>query len=227
MHITSIAPTRHDPDRVAIVLDDRSVLACHISVLADLGLVTGDEITSETIEQLKDSEVLHALQERAITLLAGRPRGRQELRQRLLQGTKKHPNQPAEHVDKVLDRLAELGLIDDSAFATFWVEQRDRFRPKGAQALQAELRSKGVERAAIESAIEPERDLERAISAAERRAIQITARSGIDAVSFRNTLGPFLQRRGFNYSTIRAALAELWQRYATDDTDGAFDEIDG
>src|SRR6266542_33079 len=43
-----------------------------------------------------------------------------------------------------LARLAELGLVDDAAFARFWVENRQACRPRGAGALRDELRRKGI-----------------------------------------------------------------------------------
>ena len=40
---------------------------------------------------------------------------------------------------QVVDRLVELGYLDDAAFARAWVESRDRARPRGAVALRREL----------------------------------------------------------------------------------------
>lgn len=229
MRITDVQTTQHDAERVSIFVDDQFALACHALVWLESGNHIGDEITEATLAQLGDSEAVRALKDRALGLLAGRPRGRAELRQKLMHGTKAHPAPPGERVAIVLDQLAEAGLIDDQAFATFWVEQRDRFRPKGALALRAELRGKGVARDDIEAAIEPDRDLERAITAGQRKAQSLANRPGIDARAFRDTLGPFLLRRGFNNAIAREAVATLWREYATTpsgDMDDALSEND-
>lgn len=60
-------------------------------------------------------------------------------------------------VAAAIARLIELGMLDDEAFARAWVESRDRARPRGARALSAELRRKGIDQAAI-NAVLAERD---------------------------------------------------------------------
>jgi regulatory protein len=56
----------------------------------------------------------------------------------------------AELVAGAIDRLLELGMLDDEAFARAWVESRDRARPRGERAIRAELGLKGVDRSSID-----------------------------------------------------------------------------
>jgi regulatory protein len=49
-----------------------------------------------------------------------------------------------ELVEGAIERLLDLGMLDDAAFARAWVESRDRARPRGERALRRELRLKGV-----------------------------------------------------------------------------------
>ncbi len=49
-------------------------------------------------------------------------------------------------VEGAIERLLELGMLDDETFARAWVESRDRARPRGALALRRELALKGVDR---------------------------------------------------------------------------------
>ncbi|HKD73853.1 MAG TPA: regulatory protein RecX [Ktedonobacterales bacterium] len=228
MHITKIEPTKHDANRVAVFVDDKYALACDFGVWLESGLHEGDSITQANIDALKASESLHVLKERALRLLAGRPHGRAELRRQLARGTKAHPAPSLEQIDIALDQLAEADLLDDQAFAEFWVEQRDRFRPKGSLALRAELRGKGVAAEDIDAAITPDRDLERALTAGRRKAQSLGTRPGIDARVFRDTLGPFLLRRGFTTSVAREAVATLWSECAvpSGDMDDALGEIE-
>ncbi len=53
----------------------------------------------------------------------------------------------------VLARLADVGLIDDAAFARAWVESRHRNRGLARRALSAELRQRGVDGQDIEAAV--------------------------------------------------------------------------
>jgi regulatory protein len=54
---------------------------------------------------------------------------------------------------KVLDRLAEVGLVDDAAFADQWVQLRRASAAKGNRALAAELKTKGLDGDVIEAAL--------------------------------------------------------------------------
>jgi regulatory protein len=227
MRITNVATTQHDAERVSIFVDDHFALACHALVWLTSGLRIDGEVTEADLARLRQAEDLRALKDRALGLLAGRPRGRSDLQRRLQHGTKAHPTPTPEQVRQVIDELAQQGLIDDQAFAAFWVEQRDRFRPKGSLALRAELAQQGVARADAETALAPERDLERAIAAGRKQAERLAQQPAMNPRAFRDRLGPFLQRRGFSYATAREAIATLWGELAPrtqDDMGDAFDE---
>src|SRR4051812_43039901 len=62
-----------------------------------------------------------------------------------------------ELVGGALDRLAELGVLDDEAFARSWVESRDRAKPRGEHALRRELGLKGVDRALVDMVLDERR----------------------------------------------------------------------
>ncbi len=90
------------------------------------------------------AEVLAA----AARFLEVRSRSREEVRRRL-----RDAGYRSELVEAALDRLSDLGFLDDAAFARSWVESRDRARPRGARALRAELRRLGVAEADVEAAL--------------------------------------------------------------------------
>ena len=60
---------------------------------------------------------------------------------------------PDEVAESVLGRFAEVGLIDDAAFARAWVESRHHGRGLARKALAAELRQRGVADGDVRSAI--------------------------------------------------------------------------
>jgi len=61
---------------------------------------------------------------------------------------------PAGAITEVLDRLCEVGLIDDAAFAAAWVTSRHRGRGLARRVLGLELRRKGVAPETIDQALE-------------------------------------------------------------------------
>ena len=82
----------------------------------------------------------------------------------------------AELVGGAIARLTELGMLDDAAFASAWVESRDRARPRGERALRSELAQKGIERSTADDALaeraagDPEPDVDAARRLLERHA---------------------------------------------------------
>jgi regulatory protein len=84
----------------------------------------------------------------ALRLLDSRPRTRRELEQAMARR-----RVPPEAAAAVLDRLTEVGLIDDAAYARAWVESRHAGRGLGRRALSAELRRKGVDGDLAEDAL--------------------------------------------------------------------------
>ncbi len=60
---------------------------------------------------------------------------------------------PDEAAQAVLSRLAEVGLIDDAAFARAWVESRHHGRGLARRALAAELEKRGVRGEDVRTAV--------------------------------------------------------------------------
>jgi regulatory protein len=84
----------------------------------------------------------------AARLLEVRQRTTVEMGRRLLRA-----GYPAPLVTLAVERLAELGLLDDEAFARAWVESRDRAQPRGERVLRTELRTRGVARELVDRAM--------------------------------------------------------------------------
>jgi regulatory protein len=134
----------------------------------------------------------------ALRFLTPRPRSEREVRRRLERG-----GCSAETIEAVLTRLREHGYIDDAAFARYWVDQRQTFRPRGARLLQAELRQHGVSTTLV-----PTRDAEAdAYRAAVKRAHQLR---DVDTRAFKKRIGGLLARRGFEWDVITPTVDRLF-----------------
>lgn len=83
-----------------------------------------------------------------LRLLTARARTRSELEAQLAKR-----GYPDAVVVTVLDRLADVGLVDDADFAEQWVQSRRVNAGKGKRALAAELRTKGVHDEVIDAAL--------------------------------------------------------------------------
>ncbi|HTK67810.1 MAG TPA: regulatory protein RecX [Pseudonocardia sp.] len=142
-----------------------------------------------------------------LRLLTARPRSRAELATAL--GRKGIEPDVA---DRVLGRLSDVGLIDDTAFAEMVVQSGHRHRLMGRRALSAELRRRGVaDETAVEavSAIDSDDEEQAAHRLVERK---LRAMSGLDDPTRIRRLVGMLARRGYSeglaYRVVREALRE-------------------
>jgi regulatory protein len=143
---------------------------------------------------------------RAIALrkLTGQARTRHELAQAL-----QKKNVPEEVAAVVLDRLEQVGLVDDGAFAHDWVESRQRRRHLSRSALRRELQLKGVDRDQVDAALATvDTDAELA-AARELVAKKQGAGRGVDPLVRRRRLAGALARRGFGSGIIATVLGEV------------------
>jgi regulatory protein len=125
--------------------------------------------------------------------LTGQPRTRAELADVLAER-----EIPDEVADAVLERFAEVGLIDDAAFATAWVESRHRGRGLGKRALAQELRRRGVDDELARDALEElDPDLEEQTARDLVRRKLRSMRSLERQVAMRRLLG-MLARKGYS-----------------------------
>lgn len=207
--ITAIAAQAQDSQRVNLFIDGQFAIGISLATLAREGLFVGQELDEAAWARLEASAQVERAMLAAMRLIDTRPRASAEVRQRL-----RRKEYPPEAVDQAIERLAELGLLDDDAFSRYWVENRQSFRPRGALALRDELRRKGVARDTIDAALaetaaNPEAEHARAEQVA-RAALRRYADSP-DRASFQRRLGGLLQRRGFSLDTIRPILDTLWR----------------
>ncbi|WP_319445324.1 MULTISPECIES: recombination regulator RecX [unclassified Mycobacterium] len=144
-----------------------------------------------------------------LRLLTARARTRAELAGQLVK--RGYPDGVA---DRVLDRLADVGLVDDQDFAEQWVRSRHANAGKGKRALASELRTKGLDDEVIADALA---DID---AGAERtRAEQLVAdklrrerlADDTDDTKVARRLVAMLARRGYGQSmafdVVKVALA--------------------
>jgi regulatory protein len=88
--------------------------------------------------------------ERAVKLLAAKPRSVAELRERLLQrrGTTKAV------VETVISRLREYGYLDDERYAFSYASSKVKRRPVGRRRLERDLKFKQIENKVAAEALE-------------------------------------------------------------------------
>jgi len=119
--------------------------------------------------------------------------------------------------DRVLDRLAAVGLVDDTDFAEQWVRSRRANAEKSKRALAAELHTKGVDNdviTAVLDGIKPAAERDRAEQLVRARLRRETLDDDGARVSRR--LVAMLARRGYSptmaYDVVSIELAAERER---------------
>lgn len=143
-----------------------------------------------------------------LRMLDGQPRTRAELATAMAKR-----GVPQGAATAVLDRFAEVGLVDDAAFAQAWVESRHRGRGLARRALANELRRKGVEPDIANEALEAVSTDDEAGAAEALVRRRMRSMSGLPAdVQLRRLVG-MLSRKGFggslSYAVARRVVEEF------------------
>lgn len=205
--ITALTRQKRNAQRVNVFLDGEYAFSLEDVTAASLAI--GQELSEAQIAELQDTAEFELAKARALNYLTYRPRSSAELR-RYLAG-KGYDEAVAE---RVLTRLEELGLVDDDAFARYWVEQRQTFKPRSQLALRQELFQKGIDRVVVDEVVAELDDEEAARKAAASRATRL---AGLPEEEFLRRLGGYLQRRGFSYAVVNRVCRELWAAGRPDD----------
>jgi regulatory protein len=154
--------------------------------------------------------------------LTGAPKTRQQLAD-LLAGR----DVPDDAAEAVLDRLSEVGLIDDEAFAQAWVTSRQAGRGLARRALKAELRAKGVDDDVAATAVEAVDDDDERETARRLVDRKLPGMRRLDRATATRRLMGMLARKGYSGGLAAGVVREALDADGADDVAVAeFDDLD-
>ena len=200
--ITALQLQKHDATRVNVFVDGAYAFA--ISLNAAAHLYKGQILDDTEIEQLKCDDSWEQTYQKALTYLGARPRSVAEVERHL-----RAKGCTDDAVAAALQRLVDQQLLGDEEFAQFWLENRNRFRPRSAAAIRQELRQKGVDRDTIDGALQGMNEEEAAWAAV---APKLDRWRMLPKEEFDHKLTGFLARRGFDYATVRRTVRRAWEQ---------------
>lgn len=206
--ITKLVVQKKNKERVNVYLDGE--FAFGLALVEAIHLKVGQELSEADVLALQDKDAYQCALRQALDYLTRRPRSSQEVEVYL---NKK--NASTIHVQSILSRLIERGLLDDFAFAQFWIENRESFRPRGKRALRYELRQKGVNETIIEEALSQLNIDE--VESGYRVALKLLPRlRGLNnKFLFKQKLTSYLSRRGFDWDVCQEVCERLWKTIDT------------
>ena len=203
MKITALKAQLRDKNRVNVSVDGSYRFSLEIAQVIDLGIKTNNEYTEEELLQLEIESQYGKVYARALEYVFVRPRSQRELRdylrRKMLDKRDQHGNIrrgiSPELADRVFDRLVDKGHLNDTKFATFWIENRNLRKGISERKLRAELMAKGVASQVIDEVMRSsERD--------EGADIQAVIKRKINKYAEDRKLIEYLARQGFSYDVI-------------------------
>ena len=212
--ITALHTGRRREKRINVFLDEKFAFSLQDEVASKEGLHVGQELSDEQVKVLTGSDQFQRCLNAATRYLSYRPRSESEVR-----GQLQRRGFTASDIEATLAKLKEHGLVDDTAFAEFWKDNRNSFSPRSQWLTKLELRQKGVNGKIIDDVVTTINDNESAYQAALSKAQRLPLS---DYRGFRHRLGEYLKRRGFSYEVINNITERMWQELGSSPDDSVF-----
>jgi regulatory protein len=201
--ITALKTSKRTEKQVNMFLDGKFAISVDTEVAVNKRLKIGQELSDDQIKGLTEDVSLARCLNAAYRFLSYRPRSEAEMKDRLHRRGFENSQ-----IEIVINKLKEQHLLDDTAFAQFWQENREMFRPRSKRLTIIELKKKGVADEIVKEVTDDSNDMDSAYQAALKKARRL---AGEDYEVFNRRVGDFLKRRGFDYAVIHQTVKRLWQ----------------
>jgi regulatory protein len=212
-HITQITEQKRRPNRRNVHLDGAFAFGCNLNVIAKFRLRVGMQLTAEEVAQIQLGEVKQECFDAAIRFLESRLHSRAELRRKL--GRREYGDAV---LDATLDDLSRLGYVNDARFAQTKALSAAQHKQHGRRRAMVELLKAGVAGETARRAVEEVYEVTDSSGIARALAMKQAPRlRKLDPAVARRRLVGMLQRRGFDYDSIRPVVDEVLGREQTSD----------
>ncbi len=189
--------------KLRLRFDDGSTMLVPASLLTELRLGVGLELSPAALESLRDSCALASAKERAVRIASAAAVSQKELEHRLVR-----KGESEEHAQEAVQWLSDLRLLDDAAVAE-QIVRSGAAKGYGAARIRQMLYEKRVPRELWDEALAALPPQDDAIDTYLRRRFRGTTPDRAECKRATDAL----LRRGHSWSDIRRAL----ERYAPDE----------
>lgn len=204
--ITSLRPCSDQPDQLTVRVNKCLMGRISYTTKAKHQLAIDDPWTQELSESLHTELTRSRAYLSAARMLGARAKSTLELKQSL----RRKGNDP-EAIDFAINRLLELGLLNDTEYAAMAARSIIRSKPAGRRFIEAKLRLKGIDRQIITETLDQQlqgtNPYEEALKLGERFDRSIT--STLEPEVRKRRLVGRLARRGFDYDIVRRVVETI------------------
>jgi regulatory protein len=197
MKITSIKQQAKRANRYSVFVEGRYSFSLSEGALLESKIASGQDLTKEQVREYKKLSSEDKLYNQALRWVAMRPRSRWEIEFYL----ERKKQAPPALVEQILNKLSDIGLIDDAKLAQALVNDRRLLRPTSRRKMTAELKKKRIADEFIGQALGSEKEDEHValLEVIERKRRQPKYQDDLKLMQY-------LARQGFNYDDIKNAL---------------------
>lgn len=203
--ITKIVEQKKRENRRNVYLDGAFAFGLSDNVVARFRLREGMSLTDDQVKEIARGEVRQECLDYAMKYLGARLHSRAELRRKLVR--REYGDQV---IDGVLDDLARMGYLDDARFAKTKALSAAEHKHHGRRRAYVELIKAGVKKDVADAALDDVYDKNDSVAAARHLAEKKAASlKKLDPMVARRRLAGMLQRRGFDYETIKPVIDQV------------------
>lgn len=182
--------------RVSVFIDNKYSFSLSEDALLTSKIKVGQELNRPELKQLKKLSGENLLETKALNYTSRYSKTDWEVRQYL-----KNRGADSSLIDIILNKLTNIGLVDDAKFARSFVSSRTNLKPTSKRKIIAELKKRRISQDNIEAALEHE-------NLNEKQALKTLIENKRRQSKYKDDekLMSYLARQGFNYSDIKDAL---------------------
>lgn len=196
MKITAIKQQQKRADRYSVFVDGKYAFSLSESGLIESRLASGQELSATELDTLKKAAGLDKAYGLALRYVAIRPRSEWEM-----QDYFRRKQIDREAGNQIIQRLRNLSMLDDAAFARSWVSNRRLLKNVSRRRLRLELAQKQVPSETIDQVLqEDETD--------DRQSLRELVQKKRSRYPDNQKLMQYLARQGFSYDDIKDVLSE-------------------
>lgn len=196
MQITQIRQQIKQAGRYSVFIDNKYSFSLSESALLELKIAVGQEFDNDKIKELKNASGADKAYNQALRYIAIRPRSIWEMESYL-----KRKQVDDDTVHNILNKLSNLSLLGDLAFARAWVQNRRLLKITSKRKLTQELRQKRLDDETINRVLSEDETDEREIL----KQLIVKKRQQ-SRYKDKLKLMQYLSRQGFNYDDIKVTI---------------------
>ena len=200
--ITSIKQQKNK-NRVNVYLDDVFGFGIDLDNFALLNLRVNQEYSQEEIEKIIKKAEFQKTYDKLLRFAMVRPRSEKEVVD-YFRRKKIHESMHEEMIKK----LKHLDLLNDLAFAKWWIDQRINFKNKSKRVIQMELRAKGIDKNTIDDAF-GETVIDEEKMARELIEKKMYKWKGLELREARQKMSQYLVGKGFGWDVIQKVVTSF------------------